>query len=270
MKTLKRRQKKQLAFLSLLLLVASILAVMLLTPGFDIKEIKVRGNSVLKEDEIIRASGIVKGVNIFGVSLSEAKDNIKSMGYIENVKIKRSLPSTVEITVEEEVGVACLHAEAGYAIITAKGKCVEIVDINSPTKKKDKDKNASKKVSAPKLPVIKGLKNVKYKVGSIITADDELQLEELFISLHAFSKHGYVFDMKEIDVSNIENIYFTYKHEEVNVRLGNTENIDHKMEVFRSILAQIANPAGLIDLERQTHTPPMPKKITVQPAQNKE
>lgn len=128
MRKMKRRQRKQLAFLTVIVLVASIAAIMLLTPGFDIKEIEVHGNSVLKDEEIVRSSGIVKGVNIFGVSLSEAKDNIKSMGYVESVKVKRSLPSTVEITVVEEVGVAYIKAKDGYVIITADGRCVDITD----------------------------------------------------------------------------------------------------------------------------------------------
>ena len=99
MRKFKRKQKKQIAVLTLIVLVASIVAIMLLTPGFDIKKINVHGNVVVTEEEIIFSSGIVNGENIFSVSLSQAKDSISSMGYIESVKIKRKLPSTIEITV---------------------------------------------------------------------------------------------------------------------------------------------------------------------------
>ena len=128
MRKMKRRQKKQLAFLTVIVLLASVVAIVLLTPAFNIEKIEVRGNSVLKDEQIIRSSGITKGVSIFGVSLKEAKDNLKSMGYIESVKIKRSLPSTIRINVVEEVGVAYLKAKEGFVIITADGRCIDITD----------------------------------------------------------------------------------------------------------------------------------------------
>ena len=152
MRKMKRRQKRQLAFLTIVVLVASVAAIMLLTPAFDIKEIEVHGNSVLKDEEIVRSSGVVKGVNIFGISMGEAKDNIKSMGYVESVKVKRSLPSTVEITVVEEVGVGYIKAEEGFVIITADGRCVDITDGMSG------GKGDKKTADLPELPKIKGMK----------------------------------------------------------------------------------------------------------------
>ena len=50
---LKRQQKKQITGLTLIIIVAALIVIMLLTPGFDIKEINVYGNSVVKNEEII-------------------------------------------------------------------------------------------------------------------------------------------------------------------------------------------------------------------------
>ena len=248
MKKMKRRQKKQLAFLTMIVLAASITTIMLLTPGFDIKEIEVRGNAVLKEEEIIRSSGIIKGVNIFSVNLGEAKDNIKSMGYIESVKVNRSLPSTVKIDVVEEVGVGYIKAEDGYVIITADGRCIDITD---GLEKSEGDK---KTASAPNLPKIKGMKNVKYKIGNIITSESEAQLNALLTCLHEFSKYEYVFDMQEIDVSDITDIKFYYKSNQLCVTVGSAEKVGYKMECFGPILSEIGeNPTGYINLERLTY-----------------
>lgn len=239
----KRKQKKQMAALTLIILAAALAAMMLLTPMFDINEISVKGNSVLKEEEIIKNSGIVKGINIFGISLGEAKENIKSMGYIENVKIKRCLPSTIEITVVEEVGVAYINAREGKAIITADGRCIDIEE------EKDKKNSAQKD-----LPLIKGLKNAKYKVGNVLKTEDENQREALFTALREFSKQGYIFKMKEIDVSDTANIKFYYMSKDLCVRVGSTSKIGYKMECFGPILEQIGeNPKGYIDLERLTY-----------------
>ncbi len=248
MKKMKRRQKRELALLTVIVLIASITAIMLLTPGFDIKKVEVHGNSVLQDEEIIRSSGVITGVNIFGVSLREAKDNIKSMGYIESVKVKRVLPSTIEITVVEEVGVGYIKAEDGYVIITADGRCIDITD------GLEDSQDGKKTAATPDLPKIKGMKEVKYKIGNIITSENEGQLNSLLTCLHEFSKYGYIFDMYEIDVSDTMDIKFYYKDKNLCVTVGAADKVGYKMECFGPILSQIGeNPTGYINLERLTY-----------------
>ena len=231
MRKLKRRQKKQLAFLTFVVLIASVIAIVLLTPIFEVQKIEVRGNSVLKDEEVVRASGIVEGINIFGVNLGEAKENLKNLGYVESVKVKRALPSTVEITVVEEVGVGYIKAKDGYVIITADGRCIDIDDGLSGKK------GSKKTASLPKLPLIKGLKNVKYKVGNLLKSEDESQLNALISCLHEFSKYGYIFDMREIDVTDLSDIKFYYRSKELCVTIGSPEKIGYK----------------IVDLDKITH-----------------
>lgn len=240
-----RKQKKQLTLLTFVVLVACVAAIMLLTPTFDIKEIRVSGNSVLKQEDIIRNAGILKDENIFSVNLGEIEDNIMSMGYIESVKVKRRLPSTVEIAVVEEVGVAYLKAEEGYVIISADGRCIDITDGIG----KNQDS-----IKAPSLPLVKGLKEVKYKVGKTIKSDNEEQLEALFVCLREFLKQNYVFNMREIDMSDTQQIKFYYKGKDLCVNVGTKDKMGYKMECFGPILEQIGeNPTGYIDLERLTY-----------------
>ena len=249
MRKFKRKQKKQIAMLTFIVLAASIAAIMLLTPGFDIKNISVYGNSVVSEEEIVQNSGIVQGENIFSVSLKQVKDNISSIGYIESVKVKRKLPSTIDITVVEEVGVGYIKTKDCYVIITAEGRCIDITD----GIKENEDGTAA----LPDLPVIKGLKNVKYKLGNVLASEDERKLNALFACLHEFSRQGYVFNIREIDVTETDNIKFYYMTKDLCVALGKPEKIDYKMECFGPILSQIGeNPKGYIDLERLTYRKP--------------
>lgn len=255
MRKMKRRQKKQLALLTLVVLIASIISIMLLTPGFDIDKIEVRGNMVLKEQDVINASELIKGVNIFSVNLGEARDNVKSMGYVESVKIKRDLPSGIIITVVEEVGVAYLTAENGYIIITADGRCVE--KRNSSDTSAEGNNTVS---SSPDLPQITGIKNVKYKEGSIITAEDKRQLDALLKCLSEFTKSGYIDKMVEIDVTDITDIKFYYSSKKLCVTVGDTSKLDYKMECFGPIYDYVVEktkagemPSGYVNLERLTY-----------------
>lgn len=263
MRKMKKRQRKQLAFLVGIVLAMSVMAIILLTPAFDIKKIEIHGNSVLKDEQIIKASGIVEGVNIFGISFKETKENIKSLGYVESVKIKRVLPSTIKITVVEEVGVAYLKAEDGFVIIAADGRCVDITD--------GSDENNA--VKTPDLPIVKGMKNVKYKVGKTITAENEVQLEALTACLHEFSKQDYIFDMREIDVTDITDIKFYYHSKDLCVTVGTTELLDYKMECFGRYLEEVKTlPAGYINLnyvkdKRLIYTPLENEEVKEEKAQ---
>ncbi len=258
----KNKRRKRLAIVTVILMVLSIIGIMLLTPGFNIKEIKVYGNGALKDEDIIAASGIKLGINIFDFSESKAKENILSMGSVESVKIKRRLPSTVEITIVEEVGVACIKADKGFVIITADGRCIDVTGGDSKT------------AEVPKLPIVTGLDDVTYKIGEVIKSENSLQLETLFKCLHEFTKQNYVFNMVEIDMSNLNNIKFYYMLRELSVTLGSEEDLGYKMESFGKIFNQLVEdgdgliPTGNIDLARVgerdqvIYTPPETEEST--------
>ncbi|MBQ8391384.1 MAG: FtsQ-type POTRA domain-containing protein [Clostridia bacterium] len=252
---LKRRQKKQLAFLTMITLIAALIAVILLTPAFNVNNIKITGNSMVSDEEIIMAGGLSKNVNILNVDIDSAEENIKSLPYIKKAEIKRSFPDTIKIKVLEEVGVAYFTTKDGYVIISSDGKCIDVSSGLS------EDKNSSGQVAQlPKLPVIKGIKNVKYSKGEIIKSEDAQRLKSLFVCLHEFAKQGYIFDMKEIDMSNPEDIRFYYKGKDLCVSVGNTQRIGYKMECFRPIYDEVVNmtkkgqlPKGFIDLEHNSY-----------------
>ncbi len=252
---LKRKQKKQLAFLTMITLIASLVAVILLTPAFNVNNIEITGNSMVSDEEIIMAGGLSKNVNILNVDTDAAEKNIKSLPYIKKAEIKRSFPDTIKIKVMEEVGVAYFTTKSGYVIISSDGKCIDVSSGLS------EDKNSSGQVAQlPKLPVIKGIKNVKYSKGEIVESEDSHRLKSLFICLHEFARQGYIFDMKEIDMSDPEDIRFYYKGKELCVSVGNTQRIGYKMECFRPIYDEVVNmtkkgqlPKGFIDLEHNSY-----------------
>lgn len=241
---LKQRQKKQLAALTLIIMIAGICAIMMLTPLFNITEITVRGNSVVSDEDIIRSGGIVRGINIFSISLGKAEKAIEQMGYIDGAKLRRRLPGEIEITVEEAAGVAYVSAKSGYIIITADGRMISRTD--SPS-----DENAA---SAKPLPIVKGLENVKYKTGAKLICSNSEKRDTLIECLKEFTKGGYIFDMTEINISALSDITFGYNGGKLTVKVGSPEKIGYKMECFGPILAEIGDdPSGYVDLQRLTY-----------------
>ena len=91
-------------------------------------------------------------------------------------------------------------------------------------------------------------------------SEDSQRLKALFVYLHEFARQGYIFDMKEIDMSDPEDIRFYYKGKDLCVSVGNTQRIGYKMECFRPIYDEVVNmtkkgqlPKGFIDLEHNSY-----------------
>ena len=73
----------------------------ILSPIFNIKQIKVSGNSKISVDEIISLSGFNLEQNMFTYKMSDVKSKIKENAYIDTVKISRKIPDSIEISVTE-------------------------------------------------------------------------------------------------------------------------------------------------------------------------
>lgn len=127
-KRFKRLGKRASAGLTALCLVAAGVFALLLTPVFDVRTVTVRGNKTVSQEEIIRGSGIIEGTNIFNISLRRVSDNLESMNRISSVKVKRILPSTISITVEEGAPAAYVLVGGDCVGITSDGRVVTVTN----------------------------------------------------------------------------------------------------------------------------------------------
>ena len=77
------------------------------TVFFRVERVTVTGNRRYTQEEIIAASGIQLGDNLYSLNKVRIDQNIrKSLPYIGDLTINRSLPSTIQITVTEWEAVA--------------------------------------------------------------------------------------------------------------------------------------------------------------------
>ena len=76
---------------------------------FKIDTIQVVGESRYDPQEIISLSGVEKGENLITIDTAEGEAAIMSrMPYLETVRIKRKIPSTVNIEVTEAQAAGCI------------------------------------------------------------------------------------------------------------------------------------------------------------------
>lgn len=108
----KSRRTKAFIFLIILIILGGIVIRFALTiPYFRLKEIQVRGTSRLSEDQILEWANIPLQRCIFQINLKKIAQKVASKSPIKTAEIRRFLPSTVLILVEERVPFAYLLKE---------------------------------------------------------------------------------------------------------------------------------------------------------------
>lgn len=117
------KYKGFLLWQSFFFVLALFLAIYILfrSPLFIIDRVIVQGHSLLNESEIVRASGIVTGLNIFQADLQTATAKIEALPIIKDVRVDRRFPSTIVIKVVERVPVALVVHDGRFVELDEQG-----------------------------------------------------------------------------------------------------------------------------------------------------
>ena len=126
---IKKKKKKvsiipKIAVLFLIIIAIGIFA--FISPIFNIKAIEVNGNNKIDKDTVISLSGVNIGKNIFQVSKKQVINSIKENQYINNVDVKRKLPGTLEINVEERKIAYQVKVINSYVYLDYQGYILEV------------------------------------------------------------------------------------------------------------------------------------------------
>lgn len=178
----KKEIKKKHPFRNFLIFVCAvgIILYIMSTSLFDIKSIKVRGNQYYSDKQVITLSDAKTGVNIFwGAGDSKIKNRLRKDPYFADVSIKRKLPSTLIIVVEERKQIAAVEYGDKYIVIDPEGVVLRTGKID------------------PKLTLISGLKITKMKKGEELKVKQSKTLSKTLNMLEAMEK-GDIFFKKTV------------------------------------------------------------------------
>ena len=224
----------------ILCLAALAVILFLMSPVFKIRTIDVSGNIELEKKEIIEASGISRGKNIFNIDFEYAKDSIKALGSVTNIEIIRNLPGGVLIRVHEKHECAYIMEKAAYTGIDETGK---VISTMSGLERK--------------VPVIKGVKLTDTKKGQYIKIDhkNSKTLSSLITRmLTELKAQGILSKVKTIDITNLSDIKMTLVNN-ILVNMGKDgkedgDNIEYKIAFLKAIIPEIpdSQTGGVIEL----------------------
>ena len=128
---MKRSQQRRSGalFKALAVLITAVAILLAMSVFFKISRVDVAGAETYSNEEIIKASGIEIGENLFFVDRFEAASRIfAELPYIDNVTVTRQLPNHVLITVTESSAVAVVDCEGQLYAVNQNGKVISDVD----------------------------------------------------------------------------------------------------------------------------------------------
>lgn len=202
---------------------------------FKVEKIEVIGNSKYTKEQITSASGIHTGDNLFFINRIGAGSRVVvKLPYIDSVKITRSLPNSVTITVEESNAVACIAAGDELWSISRTGKFL--------SKLSEKD--------AALLAQIKGISVGEPQVGELISVpeDEKPKLDYLLDILYQVQARALVDKVANINITNVSDVSFEYDDRFV-VKLGENNNTEYKFGKLLSAVSQLkVDDAGTLEL----------------------
>lgn len=122
---------------------------------FRVAKVEVVGNSIYTAEEVVEASGIGTGDNLFFINRFSAASRIFSkLPYVDKAKVTRALPNRVTITIQESSAMAYVQADDGYWVVDQNCKLLKSVTESELTG----------------LARVDGITPVEPKVGEVLNA----------------------------------------------------------------------------------------------------
>ncbi|MFA7533727.1 MAG: FtsQ-type POTRA domain-containing protein [Tissierellaceae bacterium] len=186
---------------------------------FVIRDISVYGNNKLTNEEIIFATPINIGENIFRVSLKNAQANLVKLPYVKEVKIKRKYPKDIIVNISERKETAQIKKDFSIIVIDYEGYILDIRDYEDE-----------------KLPMFYGISidgiNITDNLNKIEGNKDNLEfiIESTDIGLLTKMDEIYMVDNNNINI---------VLNNGINVAFGPINNVEYKLKLLNEVIKDI-------------------------------
>lgn len=218
----KKRGGKILSFLLVLVIIGVIIASV--TMFFQTNEIVVTGVQKHTVEEIVEASGLSVGDNLFAVNKFEVEKRIKdAYPYVGSVEIRRRLPDTFLLNVTERTPVAYLDVGEQRWLLDKQAYLLEPLSISD---------------AVSYLKIVSESEAIDPKSGAQLELAEEGVSDGLAAVMTCLSDVGLIDRVGQVDVTKLYQLNFLYENRLL-VQLGNSEKLERKISLFKTILDEL-------------------------------
>jgi cell division protein FtsQ len=232
----RQKKKKRRRMISRIGIAVLVLLAIVFAPTifFQVSKINVTGDTRYTSEQLIKSTGVKQGDNMFFLDTEQIAADLKDeYPYLDTVKLRRKLPSTLQIEVSDRTAVLSIEQNGKYLILDMSGKVLE--------KTKSAAKGTAKVTGVP----MKGL-----HVGDTVDKDKYGKAASVMKLLELTDQYGMKKHIKTIDVEKAYDVRVTYD-KRYTILLGALEesNLEHKIQFLKAILKEPSLPeSGVIDL----------------------
>lgn len=200
--------------------------------GFRVTKIQIEGNRYYSDEEIKNmVLDAPNAKNSILVMLTKTEEKTKDAKMIDGVTIKRKNRNTIIVQVKEKQMIGCLEFEGQYVNFDRQGIIQIITD--EPMEG---------------VPVIDGISVKQAKIGEKLKGISTKKLNTILSVGKMLEKSEQKPDRLVFNDMNQLVLYY----DDVEVRLGDDENMDEKMNRLSGILPQLEGMEGILHLENIT------------------
>ena len=217
-KTKKKKRRRKNYLLRLLVIIALITGAVqfLRSDFFTVTKVAVDGNGYYTASQVFQLSGISTGNNIFATKTDEGRDNLVADPYIKYATIKKELPGTIHITVEERVEYASVPYGEQYVLIDDTGMVLRISD------------------QEPALPLLEGMTIIDMTPGKPLNVEESYLLTDTLELLAVVAENDMYF--KKVNFSTV--IVKAYIYDDLYCE-GTPANITSSMESVARLVSEL-------------------------------
>lgn len=232
----RQKKKKRRRMISRIGIAVLVLLAIVFAPTifFQVSKINVTGDTRYTSEQLIKSTGVKQGDNMFFLDTKQIAADLKDeYPYLDTIKLRRKLPSTLQIEVSDRTAALSIEQNGKYLILDMSGKVLE--------KTKSAAKGTAKVTGVP----MKGL-----HVGDTVDEDKYGKAASVMKLLELTDQYGMKKHIKTIDVEKAYDVRVTYD-KRYTILLGALEesNLEHKIQFLKAILKEPSLPeSGVIDL----------------------
>lgn len=117
----KRKRLRLLVALIVVMILGSISWRIYNSPLFELREIRVVGNRMVKKGNILKRAAIEPGMSLIKVSAREVKERVEAEPWIREIKVVKEYPDRLKLVVSERKPLATLRTGSGIFIVDKDG-----------------------------------------------------------------------------------------------------------------------------------------------------
>ena len=212
---------------------AFISVVFMFSPFFYMQEIIISGYGTVSRSELTERIGADLTTNLLFFNTRSARRRVLENLYISEVTFRRDLPGRLYVNVRERRLAAFVeHAPGSFLYIDEQGRVLEVRSFTNQS-----------------LPIVEGLNFTRFTLGEVLEVADSTAFRIVTEYARLLYRHGLVYRVSHINVSDTANTRILVGNVEFNV--GGISDAEMKVRIIAGMLDEMPEAElarGLVDL----------------------